>query len=221
MRIPALLLSFLFALSALAADVTGQWALAAKDPDGNVIKAVLTLKEDGGKLSGTIGTGEGGVPLTEVEFKDNTLTCRLTYHDMPVKLSLKLDGDKLSGVFATDSGDTGPVEAVREKAAPAAAAAAATPAGLWKLVTTGSDNDQIKLEVTLKLEGGKWSGRMTIAEFNMDVALTEVQVNGSDVSFQVPTDQGVYKVVARVTGDKFEGTSEDPAGAKAKVSGAR
>lgn len=218
MRIPALLLTFLFALSALAADVTGQWALAAKDPDGNVIKAVLMLKQDGGKLSGTIGTGEGGVPLTEVEFKDNTLTCRLTYHDTPVKLSLKLDGDKLSGVFATDTGETGPVEAVREK--PAAAAAPA-PAGLWKLVTSGEDGSEIKLEVTLKLDGGKWIGRMTIAEFNMDVALAEVQVNGSDVSFQVPTDNGTYKVVAKVTGDKFEGTSEDPGGTKAKVSGTR
>lgn len=220
MRIPALLLSLLFALSALAADVTGQWALAAKDPDGNVIKAVLTLKQDGGKLSGTIGVAEGGVPLTDVEFKDNTLTCRLTYHDTPVKLSLKLDGDKMSGVFATDSGDTGPVEAVREKVAPAAAAAA-TPAGLWKLVTNGEDGTEIKLEVTLKLEGGKWTGRMTIAEFNMDVALAEVQVNGSDVSFQVPTDNGTYKVAAKVTGDKFEGTSEDPGGTKAKISGTR
>jgi hypothetical protein len=224
MRIAALLASLVFTFTALAADVTGKWTLTAKTPGGDEVKAELILKEDGGKLAGTVSNPEGAAPLREVEFKDNTLTGKLTYMDTPVKLNMKLDGDKLSGVYATDSGETGEVQALRQPVPnqkDAAPGVGVNPAGVWKLTTNGPDGGEVKLEVTLKLDGGQWSGRMVIAEYNVDIALTEIHVAGADVSFKVPTDNGTYNVTAKVTGGKMEGTSEDPNGTKVKIVGSR
>lgn len=220
MRIAPLLLACTLSLSAFAADVTGKWNLTAKDPDGNLIKADLAIRSEDGKLSGTIGTSEGTSPLKDVEFKDNVLTFKLMYGETPVTLKMTLEGDTLKGNWVTDDGNTGPVEAARQ---PAASTAKADPpvAGVWKIDTTGPDGDPIHVQLTLKQEGGAWSGQLVVEEHDMTLPLAEVKVQGAAVSFKVPTDGGTYAIEAQVTADKFEGNSTAPDGTKSKFSGTR
>lgn len=219
MRKAILLLAFTVSLSAFAADVAGKWNAVAKDPSGTEIKAELSLKQEGGKLMGTMGGPEGVIPLEDVEFKDNVLTYKLDYHGAPVTVKMTLDGEKLKGTYTADGGDSGPIDA--ERMMEKAATAASPVVGDWKVSTTGPDGSPLKLVLTLKQDDGKWSGELVIEEFGMTVPLADIKVDGGNFTFNVPTDNGTYAVEAKVADDKLEGTSTGPDGTKNKMTGTR
>lgn len=219
MRKAILLLAFTVSLSAFAADVAGKWNAVAKDPSGTEIKAELSLKQEGGKLMGTMGGPEGVIPLEDVEFKDNVLTYKLDYHGAPVTVKMTLDGEKLKGTYTADGGDSGPIDA--ERMMEKAATAASPVVGDWKVSTTGPDGSPLKLVLTLKQDDGKWSGELVIEEFGMTVPLADIKVDGGNCTFNVPTDNGTYAVEAKVADDKLEGTSTGPDGTKNKMTGTR
>jgi hypothetical protein len=221
MRKAALLFALTFSLSAFAADVAGKWNAIAKDPSGNEIKAELILKVEGGKLAGSMGSPEGSTPLEAVEFKDNVLTYKLDYAGTPVSVKMKLDGDKLKGEYTTDGGDSGPIEAERAVEKAAAPAAASPIAGDWKVTTTGPDGSPIKLVMTLKQADGKWEGQIVIEEYGMTVPLTDIKVDGTSLTCNIPTDNGTYALEAKVADEKLDGTSTGPDGTKNKMSGTR
>ncbi|MGD0579286.1 MAG: hypothetical protein ABSC08_10200 [Bryobacteraceae bacterium] len=220
MRIAHLLLAFTLSVSAFAAAITGKWNLTAKDPDGTEIKADLVIKSEDGKLSGTIGSSEGTTPLTDVEFKDNVFTCRLTYNDNLVTLKLTLDGDTLKGNWSTDDGATGPVEATRQTETKTAKLDSPV-AGVWKIDTVGPDGNPLKAQLTLKQDNGAWGGQLVVEEYGMTIPLEDVKVQGADVSLKVPTDSGTYAIEGKVSGERFEGTAIAPDGSKNKFSGTR
>jgi hypothetical protein len=219
MRKAALLLAFTFSLSAFAADVAGKWNAVAKDPSGTEIKAELILKQDGGKLTGTMGGPEGSIQLESVEFKDNVLTYKLDYGGTPASVKMTLNGDKLKGSYTTDGGDSGPIEA--ERVVEKAAAAASPVVGDWKVSTTGPDGSPLKLVLTLKQEEGTWSGQIVIEDFGMTVPLTDIKVDGGSFTCNVPTDNGTYAVAAKVADEKLEGATTGPDGTKNKMTGTR
>jgi hypothetical protein len=219
MRKTVLLLAFTLSLSAFAADVAGKWNAVAKDPGGTEIKAELSLKQEGGMLTGTMASEEGTIQLENVEFKDNVLTYKLDYSGTRVTVKMTLDGDKLKGNYTTDSGDSGPIEAVRvvEKAVTAASPVG----GDWKVSTTGPDGSPLKLVLTLKQEQGKWSGQIVIEEYAMNVPLTDIKVDGGSFTCNVPTGNGTYAIEAKVADEKLEGTSTGPDGTKNRMTGTR
>lgn len=218
MRKAALLLAFTCSLSAFAADVAGKWNAVAKDPSGTEIKAELILKQDGGKLTGTMGGSEGSIQLENVEFKDNVLTYKLDYGGTPVSVKMTLNGDKLKGSYTTDGGDSGPIEAERviEKAA-----AASPVIGDWKVSTTGPDGSPLKLVLTLKQDDGKWSGQIVIEDFGMTLPLTDIKIDGDSFTCNVATDHGTYAIAAKAASEKLEGTTTGPDGTKNKMTGTR
>jgi len=220
MRIAPLLLAFALSVSAFAADIAGKWNLTATDPDGNEIKSQMVIKNEDGKLSGTIGGPEGTGPLTAVEFKDNVFTCKLMYGDNQVALKLTLDGDTLKGNWATDDGNTGPVQCIREKE-PKTAKADSPVAGVWKIDSAGPDGNPVHAELTLKQANGAWSGQLVVEAYGMTLPLQDVKVQAADVSLKVVTDSATYVMEAKVTGDRLEGTSTASDGTKTKFSGTR
>jgi len=219
MRKAALLFAFSMSLSAFATGVAGNWKLVATDPSGTEIRADLSLKQEGAKLTGTVRSPEGTVPLENIEFKDNVLTCKLDYEGTPVTVKMTLDGDKLKGNYTTSGGDSGPIEA--ERVVETAAVAASPVAGDWKVSTTGPDGSPLKLVLTLKQEEGKWDGQLVIEDFGMTVPLADIKVDGSNFTCNVPTDNGTYAIEAKVADEKLDGTSTAPDGTKNKIAGTR
>jgi hypothetical protein len=219
MRKAVLLLTFTVSLSAFAADVAGNWNAVAKDPSGTEIKAELSLKLEGGKLTGTMGGAEGTIPLEDVQFKENVLTYKLDYNGTPVAVKMTLDGDKLKGTYTAEGGDSGPIEA--ERMVEKAATAASPVVGDWKVSTTGPDGSPLKLVLALKQDDSKWSGQMVIDELGITLPLADIKVDGANFSFNVATDHGSYAVEAKVADDKLEGTSTAPDGTKNKMTGTR
>jgi hypothetical protein len=92
----ALLIS---SVAALAADVSGAWAVTVDSPNGP-LEVTLTLKQDGDKLTGTVSSQMGDAPITgtvkgdDIEF---TMSMDAGGQNMVIKYNAKVDGDKISG----------------------------------------------------------------------------------------------------------------------------
>jgi hypothetical protein len=207
-----LALIFACSLTAAAAEVAGKWNFSAKDPDDVTIKAELVLEQKGAQWSGSINGAEGSFKLREVTFDGTTLGFKLDYSDAEVTIKMKLEGNTLKGSYTTDAGPSGPVEAKR---------AAQGAAGVWKLKTIGPDGGSTDLRLTLKQDGSAWRGEIVSDSYDVELPLESLKLEGSAVSFRVPTEMGVYSVVAQVGADKFEGTATAPDGTKNPINGNR
>jgi len=93
------LLIALFAMTAMAADVTGKWSGSfvpeGQDPSG----AFVILKQAGSTLTGSAGPDEGQQwPLTNGKITGNKITGEVTSPEgMIFKLDLVLEGDHIKG----------------------------------------------------------------------------------------------------------------------------
>jgi hypothetical protein len=88
-----------FAVCALAADVTGKWS-GTFEPEGqSPSNCVVILKQAGSKVTGSAGPDEGEQwPLSDGKIEGNKLTGNVTSPDGVVyKLDLVLQGDHVKG----------------------------------------------------------------------------------------------------------------------------
>jgi len=64
---------------AIAADLAGKWTGTLKTPDGNEFPLTYTLKTDSGKLSGSVSSPQGEVPISNGKLIDaNNFTFTLS-----------------------------------------------------------------------------------------------------------------------------------------------
>lgn len=99
------------ASSAFAADgAAGKWTWTFKRPDGKEVKSVLTLKQEGEKLTGTskLDTGEEH-PIENGKLAGDTLSFSITRERDGRKLTAnysgKLSADAITGKVTTRRGD--------------------------------------------------------------------------------------------------------------------
>ena len=98
------LVTILFALMAaallMAADsqILGTWQVIAEAPNGDH-KATLTVKEEGGKLGGTLGD----FSLIDAKFEGDVFTFKVKAEDQLVAFKTKVSGGKLEGTWAGPS----------------------------------------------------------------------------------------------------------------------
>ena len=103
------------ALCALAADVTGAWAISMETPNGKR-DSTLTFKQDGEKLTGTMSGQNGDTPLTGT-VKGNDVAFSVTREfggqSMKIDYTAKVEGTKLNGTLKF--GDQGEIPFSGEK----------------------------------------------------------------------------------------------------------
>lgn len=95
------------AVSALAADITGNWAISVETPNGKR-DSTLALKQDGEKLTGTMSSQFGDAPLTgTVKGNDVTFSITREFNGQSMKLdyTAKVDGTKLNGTLKFGDND--------------------------------------------------------------------------------------------------------------------
>lgn len=86
-----------------AADVTGSWSgpiETTRNGETRSSTALLILKQDGGKITGTIGPNEGNrtdISKGSIEGSDVKLEAVVAGPDLRVTVNLKLEGEKLVG----------------------------------------------------------------------------------------------------------------------------
>jgi hypothetical protein len=88
----------------LAADnpIVGKWICTSNDGHGAEIDWTLTVKQDGGKLAGSLSGGHEAaeLPLIEPKLEGNLFTFRVHVNDnCMLATKLKIEGNKFEGTF--------------------------------------------------------------------------------------------------------------------------
>ncbi|MBI5084587.1 MAG: hypothetical protein HZB13_08325 [Acidobacteria bacterium] len=199
-------------LPALAGGVAGKWKMSANAPDGNTYKFDLIVKDEAGKLSASLNSERGVMPLKDVALTGDDFTFKLSLDmgDLPFKL--KLDGDSLKGTVTTPDGASGTVSATRDEAAAAAPAQAApaSASGKWKVIAKVGEDREISYTLDLKQDGAKLTGEIGNDEGMLPI--TEGKADGAQISFKVTTEEGVYAITGTVNGKEVKGTYKAPNG---------
>ena len=150
------------AVPALAQDATGRWDLTVIRPDGQN-QAVLVLKKDGEKLTGSIARPQGeSIPVTGSQKGPEVVLAFVVPNqngNINVTLRGRQDGDAMKGT--ADLGDRGQAEWNAARAAstsPSTASSAVDLTGTWALQVQ-TDAGSGTPTVTFKQEGQKLTGR--------------------------------------------------------------
>lgn len=94
-----LMACFLLGVVPLAAadkPIVGSWDCAATTGEGE-IKVVLTVKEQGGKLTGVLSMEGDDRDLIDPKFENDVFTFRILLDSVPYDVQVKVAGSKLDG----------------------------------------------------------------------------------------------------------------------------
>jgi hypothetical protein len=115
--LPALIA--LFAFSALAADISGNWKATAEGPNG-AMERTFTFQQDGNKLTGETTssfTGKSTIADGKVEGDSVTFTITAKFGDQEIKLNYKgkIAGSEIKFTSEMADGGMTPIEWVAKK----------------------------------------------------------------------------------------------------------
>ena len=176
------------------AEALGTWNATFNTQNG-VIPATLKLQKSGEKVTGTIASQEGELPV-EAQVKEKTLTVWFNYpsggNTIPIELSGTIDGDTAKGTMLAGGSPAGDWSATRAKDAKdakdtnakdtKAAASTSSLTGDWN-VTLQLDAMTATPALTLKQDGDKLTGEYVSQMYGK--APVTGSVKGSDVTFTV------------------------------------
>lgn len=200
MRLTALCL--LSICAAAAADVTGKWNVTATAPSGREVKVQLELKEEGGKLAGTMSNADGSIAIENVMLEGGRLSYTLPAGG-GYRLTFAVADGSMKGNYTGPDGTTGPAIATRS-------VAATNVAGHWKGQARTSTGREFSVELELSVSGGRILGTVSAPEGSADIE--NARLEGDNLTFEVTTDDGVYRVKTAVKGDEMSGSYNGPAG---------
>lgn len=112
--IPCMLLILAASLWA-AVPIVGTWDVSSVDQDGNPIRAALTMKEDNGKLVGSVTVDDMLLGMRDAHMSGDTFTCKLTYEDRVFDVKMKVAGDSLEGAWESSGGRKGHIKGKRTR----------------------------------------------------------------------------------------------------------
>lgn len=197
------LLSLLLAAGAYAADVVGKWNVTASSPSGREYKLELVIRNNDGKLSGTISSVQGSVDLQDMQLKGDELTYKIPTGEGGYAIKFTVAGDSMKGTYTSADGTTGPAAATR-----AAATAPAGVTGKWKMAAKSNAGRQYDVVLNIASDQGKLSGTLTAPEGTLP--LTDPKLDGDQFSFKLIVDEGSYNIKATLAGDSMKGTYTGP-----------
>lgn len=216
------------------ANVAGTWDITVESPQGKRT-SMLIIKQEGGKLVGTMKSQRGERPLDSVTVKGNEITMAMTLPiqgmDMTITYKGKVEKDSMKGEADFGGLASGEWSAVPHKegtpaAAPAtpatgAAASAANISGTWKFDVLLEDGGEGNPTFTFKQEGETLTG-------NYKGPLGEAPVTGTikngEAKFSIKVAFQGEEVVVNYAGklaasDSMTGTMEIVGRAKGKWTG--
>ena len=89
---------------AIAADLNGKWGGVFKTPQGD-LAVQYTFKVDGDKLSGSVDSDQGSLPISDGKISGNDFTFSLDFNGTAIKNTGKYYGDSV--VIDADVNGTG------------------------------------------------------------------------------------------------------------------
>ena len=205
--------------AATAADFPGKWKMSAEGPDGNTYKFDLVVKDESGKLSASVVSERGTVPVQDLAATGDELSFKMPYEIGPIAFKLKQTGNSLKGMLTIPDGATGAVTGTKEESA-AAAQASLNVSGKWKISSTDADGRQMRVTLDLKQDGSKLTGEMTTDNGDV-IPIAEGKLEGDQISFKIPTDEGSIAVVGKITNSEVKGTYKTGNGTTGSYTGTK
>ena len=99
----ALAALILAGIAAAAGGAAGVWNCAALTPEGEALKFTLKIREEAGRISATLESARGEVPVIDPKLEGATVSFKVDYDGSRYTLALKIDGDKLEGTYSGES----------------------------------------------------------------------------------------------------------------------
>ena len=101
-------LFLLISTAGFAAGIDGSWVANMKGSDGSEMKMTFAFKMDGEKLTGTVKTPNGDVPISNTKIEGKAFSFDVSFNDMIIKHNCILkDDDTISmKVVGTPMGDS-------------------------------------------------------------------------------------------------------------------
>jgi hypothetical protein len=87
----------------LAGDnpIVGKWAVTSDDGHGAILTWALVVKEEGGKLAGSMSGDNGELQLLEPKLEGNIFTFKAYINNnCTLETKLKIEGNRFEGKFA-------------------------------------------------------------------------------------------------------------------------
>ena len=157
-------------------ELSGQWTAEWERQNGEKVKTVFALKQDGEKLSGTVTSprGEREISDGKVSGKEFSFVVKIDMNGEERKIDYKgvVDGDALKITM------TFPERPGRELIAKKEAAGLT---GRWAAETQRQNGDKMKTVFLFKQEGETLSGTVTSPRGEREIS--EGKVNGKEFSF--------------------------------------
>ncbi|HKQ05929.1 MAG TPA: hypothetical protein VJ464_12405 [Blastocatellia bacterium] len=197
-----------------AADISGKYEGIAKSEAFGEIPLTVNLKNNGGKLTGTIETPQGPANITDGSYADGKLTLKFDAGGNEGTVTATLAGEKIVGKWEL-GGASGTLDlkkaggstpaAVSTPAAPAGAPKAATGdpvSGDWE-AAADAGGMTIPFTLKLKLEGDKVTGTSTSDQGT--ATLSNGKWDGNKLSFSLDTPQGSITMSGAVKEGQING----------------
>jgi hypothetical protein len=189
-------------------NAAGVWKWSLTEQTGETI---LTLKQDGEKLTGSYTNQFGKAEITDGSLKDGGVSFKVKRdfngQAFVIKYSGKLSGDKITGKAEFDiDGETRALDWEAKRATAKAAAAS----GTWDTALILGDGNRIEGTLKLKQDGNKLTGA-TIRNEN-ETQIQDGKIAGDEITFTVIRERDGRKVTAKykgkITGDTVKGKVE-------------
>lgn len=205
-------------------DVAGEWDVTLNSPQGQS-QSVLTLKQDGGKLTGSIKSPRGEAGLDSVTVKGSEIQFSLKRNvqgnEMVFAYTGKIEKDSMKGAVDFGGMATGDWSAVRKPATPATAAAAPAPAAPAAAAASGSFDISGAWQFAVQTDAGsgsptfnfKQDGQKLTGDYSgaLGQATLTGTLQGNQLRFSFKADAGGQSAEVTYTGkvltkDSMEGT---------------
>jgi hypothetical protein len=180
-------------------DPAGTWTWTVEGRDGNTMTSTLKLRQENGKLAGTV-TGRGG---REDEIENATLDGeRLSFqvtrerngNRSTAKYAGKISGDRIDGKVESNWGG----EARTRDWVAKREARVRNVTGHWKYTLTTPSGQSYEPVLKLKQDGQKVTGTVAVNEYESPIE--DGQVKGDEVSFKVERERDGRKFISRYNG---------------------
>jgi|SRR6185295_13720119 len=85
--------------AAADATVVGTWDVVGTDDAGQTANWTLTIKDDGGKLGGTLSGDPGEFNLVDAKLDGNSFTFKVIVNEATYSVETTIDGNKFDGKY--------------------------------------------------------------------------------------------------------------------------
>lgn len=198
-------------------SASGIWKWSFTPQNGQAMDSMLTLKQDGDKLTGTLQGRRGETAIEDGKINGADISFTVTRErngeKFVAKYAGKISGDDIKGKIEMGSGDQARSrdwEAKREKAADVT--------GTWQWTMTRPDGQTMERKIKLKQDGDKLTGASIWND--TETAIEDGKIKEGEVSFQVTRERDGNKFTmnykGKVDGDNLKGTIDGTFGGQTR-----